>query len=76
MRFARIVLALPFVFILPSHAFAQAPAAVVAAQSDPASLGFLGTVDVVLISSNGISWRASQPRSRSALRRRTWCCSI
>jgi CubicO group peptidase (beta-lactamase class C family) len=38
MRFAGIVLALPLVFILSSHAFAQAPA--LAAESDPGSLGF------------------------------------
>jgi len=40
MRFARIVLALPFVFILSLHAFAQAPAPAVAAESNPGSLGF------------------------------------
>ena len=40
MRFARIVLALPFVFVLSSHAFAQAPAPALAAESEPGSLGF------------------------------------
>jgi CubicO group peptidase (beta-lactamase class C family) len=40
MRFAGIVLALPLVFVLCSHAFAQAPAPALAAESDPGSLGF------------------------------------
>jgi len=40
MKFARVVLALPFVLVLALHAFAQAPAPIVAAESDPGSLGF------------------------------------
>ena len=40
MRFARIILALPFVFVLSLHAFAQTLAPAVAAESDPGSLGF------------------------------------
>jgi CubicO group peptidase (beta-lactamase class C family) len=40
MRFARTVLALPLVFVLVSHVFAQTPTPVVATERDPGSLGF------------------------------------
>lgn len=40
MRFARNILALPLLFVLSSHAFAQTKAPAVAAESDPGSLGF------------------------------------